>query len=101
QRLGSTDQPILQPRGLLVLKHLLDSGLAHVDDREPLTMEGADFLRTQAIQRDKTGLTLHACRVHRRPPCPVRGFVPTGVRAGDSAARGEASDWPGVDPPTD
>jgi hypothetical protein len=101
QRLGSTNQPILEPRGLLMVQDLLDGGLAHVDDREPLTMSGMHFLRAQLRKLGEAELTRHTRRVHRRPPCLVQGFGPTDVRAGGSAARGAAVDWSGVDPPSD
>jgi hypothetical protein len=32
-----------------MVKDLLGGGLTHIDDREPLTMPGMDFLRAQVV----------------------------------------------------
>jgi hypothetical protein len=44
---GTVDQPLLQPRGLLVAENLLGGGLPDVDHRQTLEVDGIYLLRAR------------------------------------------------------
>ncbi len=51
---GAQREPILQARGLLMFKHRVGRGLAHVDDRQALIVPGLKRLRGDAPRQRRS-----------------------------------------------
>src|SRR5579883_451913 len=89
QCLCAVHQAILQPRRLLVSEHLLDGGLAHIDDGQPIAMPGSPLLGVErSAPRASDGQERRHGRPPRRAPAMAAVAAPGGGSGAPAAAGG-------------